>query len=255
MLSRAFSEEYARREGVIQRMDAGSKLIFTSACIVLSIASARPHAPAFVGALCLVLLIFAGAPARAVALRMAGPLLFASAAALMQAFIAGGRPLLFCHVFSIPFSLSEEGLFRGVLVLARVFGSVSAVLLLTMTTPAHRLLSGAARLKVPRGFVEVSLFAYRYVFVLLEDAVTVYNAQRARLGYSSFARGLRSLGALMGTVFLRAYGQAEATGASMAMRGYTGEYLPASCDRPTTSDVLALGAALTPILLVFIWTY
>jgi cobalt/nickel transport system permease protein len=230
-----FSEGYATGDGFMRRMDARAKLVLTAACIVASIASPGMAAPLSIGTLCIILLLVARAPMRVVIMRGAGPLLFGIAAAVLQA-------------------LSHQGVHSGLHILARVYGSVSSVLFLTMTTPAYRLLSAAARLKMPQALCEVSLFAYRYVFVLLEDAVTVYHAQCIRLGYVGTVRGLKSLGTLAGSVFLRAYSQAEATGEAMALRGYTGDYLPACREKFRAVDAAFLCVGASLCLAVSLWT-
>ena len=247
-----FSESYIRDDGPIRDIDARAKLVFAAACLALAVAAPNPAAPLAVGAVCLCLLLSSGAPVWAVCLRMSEPLVFALIIASLQAFLVQGRggPGL----FGMTFSLSAEGLHKGVLIMSRVFGAASAVLFLTMTTPVHRLLSAAARLKAPKAMTELSLLAYRYVFVLIEDAVTIYYAQKGRLGYSSFTRGARSLAQLAGSVFLRAYDQAEATGEAMALRGYTGEYVPAFRERFRARDGLLLGALFSFCLIVSVWT-
>ena len=248
-----FSELYVSRDGLIRNMDARAKLVFAAACLALAVISPNPAAPLAVGAVCLCLLLSSGAPVWAVCLRMSEPLVFALIVAALQAFLARSATASLSF-FGITFSVSADGLHRGALIMSRVFGAVSAVLFLTMTTPVHRLLSAAARLRAPKALVEISLFAYRYVFVLMEDAVTIYHAQKGRLGYSGVARGIRSLATLAGSVFLRAYGQAEATGEAMALRGYTGEYIPTFRERFRARDGLLLGTLFSFCLVVSIWT-
>lgn len=250
----AFSEIHAEGGGFIRGMDARAKLIFAGSCLLLAVVSPGPAASLAVGAICLMMLAASGAPLLTAAFRMSEPLVFASIIAAVQAALTPGEALAGFTVFGISFSVSGAGLQRGAAILARVFGAVSAVLFLTMTTSAHRLLSAAASLRAPRAFVEVALLTYRYVFVLIEDAATVYQAQKGRLGYVGLGRGIRSLGTLAGAVFLRAYGQAEATGASMSLRGYTGEYLPVYREELHTTDLAFLCGAFALCLTVLAWT-
>lgn len=249
-----FSESYVNKAGFIQGIDSRAKLVFVLACLLLSVISSSPAVPVSVGAVCLALIAVSGAPILAVALRMSEPLLFAAILAAIQAFIVRGDTLSSFNVLGMNLSVSAEGLHKGVIIMSRVFGAVTAVLFLTMTTSVHRLLSAAARLRAPKAIVEISLFAYRYVFVLIEDAVTIYHAQKGRLGYSNFTRGTRSLATLAGSVFLRAFCQAEATGEAMAMRGYTGEYLPVFDERLRAADVALLSSVFSFCLLISIWT-
>ena len=249
-----FSESYVKDGGFIRRMDSRAKLLFVLACLLLALVSSNPIAPFTVGAVCLALVAASGAPLWSVALRVSEPLVFALIVASLQAFLVHGDTLASVHIFGLTLSISAEGLHKGILIMSRVFGAVTAVLFLTMTTSVNRLLSAAARFRMPKAFVEISLFAYRYVFVLMEDAVTIYHAQKGRLGYSSLPRGMRSLATLAGAVFLRAFSQAEATGEAMALRGYTGEYIPTFRERFRARDGLLLGTLFSFCLIVSIWT-
>jgi cobalt/nickel transport system permease protein len=218
----AFSEAYAEKGGFIRRMDERAKIIVAAACLVVAVASSNPAVPFTIGMLCLVLLLVSGTPVKAVLFRISEPLFFALIIVLLKTFLTPGTPLVRFGIFGVKLSLSSQGLGAGIHIIARVFGAVFSVLFLTMTTPAYKLLKAAERLRAPKALVEISLFAYRYVFVLLEDAITIYQAQKVRLGYSGAGRSVRSLGTLCGAVFVRAYSRAEAAADSMELRGYEG---------------------------------
>ncbi len=249
-----FSESYVNKDGFIRSIDSRAKILFVAACLLLAVVSSNPVVPVTVGAVCLALIAVSGVPLWAVALRMSEPLIFAAILAVIQAFLAHGDALYSFGIFGITFSISAEGLHKGTRIMSRVFGAVTSVLFLTMTTSVHRLLSAAARLRAPKALVEISLFAYRYVFVLIEDAITIYHAQKGRLGYSSFTLGIRSLATLAGSVFLRAFSQAETTGEAMAMRGYTGEYVPSFHEKFRKTDAMLLVGLFSFCLMVNIWT-
>ncbi len=214
--------EVSENGGFIRRMDARVKIIVAAVCLVLAVAYSNPAVPVTIGIVCLALLLASGAPLKTVLFRVSEPLFFALMLALFQLFLTGGAPLARFEVFGLNLSPSARGLDSGLHIMARVFGAVFAVLFLTMTTPVHKLLSAAAKLRMPKALVELSLFAYRYIFVLLDDAVTIYQAQKVRLGYSGAGVSVRSLGTLCGAVFVRAYSRAEAAADSMELRGYEG---------------------------------
>lgn len=249
-----FSQEYCPSGGFVRGMDARAKMAFAACCLALCVGSSSAIVPLAAGVTCMALLAVSGVPARAVVFRAAEPVVFAVFIGVIQAFLIKGEPIAGFDIAGYSLSASREGLARGGYIVARVSGSVMVVLFLTMTTPVERLLSAAAWMKLPRGFVEVSIFAYRYVFILLEDAVTIYHAQRGRLGYAGLRRGLGSVGTLAGSVFLRAFSQAEATGAAMAQRGYSGSYLPACTERLKTADAAVLGGLLAGLSVVSLWT-
>jgi cobalt/nickel transport system permease protein len=67
------------------------------------------------------------------------------------------------------------------------------------------------------------MFAYRYIFVIFEDAQVIYNAQKNRLGYSGLRRGLNSFGTLTGSLVLKAFDRSHAITVAMIQRGYDGD--------------------------------
>jgi cobalt/nickel transport system permease protein len=241
---RAFLEDCGPKGGFLREMDARAKVIFSALCMLVAVSSHGVAAPAACGFVCLGLLAISGVRAKVVFFRLAAPIGAAVFIALLQGISVSGGHIGF----------SDGWASRGALVVGRVFGAVSSVIFLSMTTPAHRLISAAASLKLPRALAEVCMFTYRYVFVLFEDAVTIYQAQKGRLGYSNFSIGIKSIGTLCGAVFLRAFSQAEATGQAMLMRGYSGEYIPAFREKLRGADALTLSAAFIPCLAVFLWT-
>jgi len=105
---------------------------------------------------------------------------------------------------------------------SRIIGAVSIVALVGFSTPFAEFMAGLSWLRVPKGFVEILMFAYRYIFVLLDDANVIYSAQKNRLGYSTMRRGLSSFGVLAGSLTLKAFDHSHNTTVAMVQRGYDG---------------------------------
>ena len=83
-------------------------------------------------------------------------------------------------------------------------------------------MAGLSWLRVPKSFIDILMFAYKYIFVLFEDAMVIYNAQKNRLGYSNIRRGMNSFGTLTGSLILKAFENSQNTAVAMAQRGYDG---------------------------------
>ena len=206
MLNEIFSDRFAQRVNYLTEVDARSKMLFVAAAIIMVVSSRNPYVPLIVFSLSLIFLLGIRIPLRIILFRVAAPLGIAGAILFMQIFFYG----------------MAEGLARGFLIMAKVLGAVSVIIFLSMTTPVNKLLNAARWFKVPDTWVEIAMLSYRYSFVLLEDAVTIRNAQKVRLGYSGLARSLRSFGELMGSTVIRTYDRSIAVYESMALRGYNG---------------------------------
>lgn len=122
--------------------------------------------------------------------------------------------------------------------------TIGAALLLIATTSFPGICRGLRRLGVPALFVSQLLFLYRYLFVLMEEAVRVVRARDLR----SFGKRGRSIGVfvrIVGTLFLRTVERAERIYGAMLARGFRGETFPMRRDAFRPSDavfVLATGS-------------
>ena len=206
MLNEVFSDYFAQRANYLTEVDTRAKMLFAVAAIIIVVSSHNLYAPLIAFSLSLVFLLGIRVPPKIILLRLAAPLGIAGMIFLAQIFFYG----------------MAEGFARGFLIMARVLGAVSLIIFLSMTTPVNKLLNAARWFKVPGTWVEIAMLSYRYSFVLLEDAATIRNAQKARLGYSSLARSLRSFGELMGSTVIRTYDRSIAVYESMVLRGYNG---------------------------------
>ncbi len=127
-------------------------------------------------------------------------------------------------VFNTTITGYKDGLMEGLQIGCRILGAVSVLTVLGFSTSFTEIIAALSWFRVPKGFIEISLLAYRYIFVLIEDAMVIYNAQRNRLGYSSIRRGLNSFSTLTGSLILKAFEQSQNITASMTQRGYDGSF-------------------------------
>jgi cobalt/nickel transport system permease protein len=79
------------------------------------------------------------------------------------------------------------------------------------------------RLGVPALFLELMVLAYRHIFILLESARQIRQAQSARLGYATGANAWRALAALGGSLLVRTTWRSRQIHQALLARGYEGE--------------------------------
>ena len=86
------------------------------------------------------------------------------------------------------------------------------------------------------------MMMYRYIFVLLDDAMVMNNSQKTRLGYNGFKNSYRSLGLLVGSLFIKSLDKGDDIYATLNSRGYTGNLMFfGDIERPKTSYVAFVG--------------
>lgn len=218
----AFSDVFAQKVNIVTGLEARTKLIFTALALVINLVSPNIYTPISFACFSLITLLSIRVPVKVLLLRLAMPLAMAGVVLITQIFFFGETVM-----FTIPlrgFSLAgyEEGLARGLLIMSRVIGGVSLVLLLSMSTPADKLFVAAAWFRMPSTFIELSLLVYRYIFVLIEEFAIMKDALRVRLGFHSWRRSMKSFSVLGACLILRAYDRAERVFETMLVRGYAG---------------------------------
>ncbi|OGW39502.1 MAG: cobalt ECF transporter T component CbiQ [Nitrospirae bacterium GWD2_57_9] len=213
--------EQARKDHILSRIDARVKLVSALVLLAMVLSYKGFVFPLATTSLCLFLCITLRVPVRVFILRFSEPL-FLAAVILLLKFFFSGKEILFSVHFGIDIVGYRDGLVEGLMIGSRIMAAVSVVALLGFSTPFAEFMAGLSWLRVPRGFIEIMMFAYRYIFVLFEDATVIYNAQKNRLGYSSLKRGLSSFGVLAGSLTLKAFDHSQNTTVAMVQRGYDG---------------------------------
>jgi cobalt/nickel transport system permease protein len=206
----------------LARFDVRTRVIVALAAMVAVVMSTRPWLPLAVFALCASYWIAARESIRFALGRLAGPLGLAGLVWLWRALTTGGTPVWSLDLGPWRLAATREGLLGGAMIASRVLGSVSVFIILCNTTPAHRLESVLRWARLPRTWLEIAMLMHRYIFILLEQALSVFSAQKLRLGYGSLRRALGSMSNLAGIVMLRSLDQAEKSHQAMVARGYTG---------------------------------
>jgi cobalt/nickel transport system permease protein len=207
---------------MLSKIDARVKILVALAVLIMVLSYKGFVLPLFVTSLCLFLGIMMRVPLRTFMLRFSEPVFIASIIIFLKFFFSGSDILFSFDIAGIRIDGHKDGLLDGLMIAGRILGAVSIVALIGFSTPFTEFIAGLSWLKVPRGFIEVLMFAYRYVFVLIEDATVIYNAQKNRLGYSNMRRGLGSFSTLAGSLVLRAFEHSHTIIVSMVQRGYDG---------------------------------
>ena len=130
--------------------------------------------------------------------------------------------------------------------------TISAALLLIATTSFPGICHALRKLGVPELFICQLLFLYRYIFVLMEEAMRMVRAREMR-SFGARGQGLRTFVSLIGTLFLRTIERAERIYQAMLSRGFTGTMHVAKAYRFGGSDLVCL--AVTGIALFILRTY
>lgn len=175
-------------ETALNNIDGRVKLALTFSGLITAVAAKTWELPLFFGVASLLSLALVGTPINLVLKRLRPVLYVATLIGLTQIFFYGDSLWFQWNIGFVQLSGYYEGLDRGLFLAARVFGGMSVMLLLTMSTSLQEWVSALAWFKIPLTVIEVMTLAYSSLFVLLEELDRLQKAQRMRLGYGSGGR-------------------------------------------------------------------
>ena len=157
------------------------------------------------------------------------------AALLIAGVLAAGLPLgslLRRALLVVPFSLTfaifsylAGDHVRAVALVEKSYLSAMAVLLIAGTTPLPLLLHGLQSLGIPRLFILIVQFLYRYLFVISEQAQHMRVAAACRRGSGNRREsGFRPAAGAVSVLFARSFARAEGIHRAMLARGFSGRF-------------------------------
>lgn len=181
-------------------------------------------------------------------------------AALPVIFTTAGVPLFDVALGPFDLTVTREGVERLVSIAVKSWLSVQMAVVLVGSTPFPDLLMAMRALKIPRLMVAIVGLMWRYLFVLVDEALRLLRARESRSASPPGGRGrrvggslvwrARVAGGMVGNLFLRAFDRADRIYAAMLARGYDGEMraLPLPAIHAEQWAVLALGLGTLALL-------
>lgn len=238
-------ERYSRLVSPIHRWEPRARVL-SLFVLIFSVALAESILQAFAG-LCIsfALILISRLPLAHVSRFMKWPALFLLPLVILLPFTAGGDRLS-----AVPFfSLSSQGIQLGLLFLIRGLGAALLALLIMSTAPFTATIRALQDLGLPSPLTQIFLFAYRYVFLLNEELLTMSHSMNCR-GFvkRSDLKTARILAMAFAMLLIRSYERSEGVFNAMLSRGYQGELTGSRRRKILNSDFiksfLVVGAAL-----------
>ncbi|MDK6727880.1 cobalt ECF transporter T component CbiQ [Aerococcus loyolae] len=135
-----------------------------------------------------------------------GPVLFLAFSSLALLLSVSQKPELF--TWSIALGDYYLGLLRGqgpytLTLMIRALTAITATFFFALTTPLKQILQLMKEAHIPYVVIELVLLMYRFIFVLLDDVLVVYQAQNLRYGYAGIGLSIHSLALLAKVVLER----------------------------------------------------
>ena len=217
------SEELTRRAGLLQSLDPRVKLLGFLGLIVATAASRRLEVIGAIFALASVLAVCSRVPLRTLVVRIwAGAFAFTGLIALPALFFTPGR-----SVGRLPWLgwvVTAQGVRGALYLISRVETTATLSMLLVLCTPWTHVLKALRVLRVPVVLVVILGMTYRYLFVILETALDMFESRKSRtVGTLEGSDKRRLATATVGVLLSKSYQLSSDVHLAMQSRGFRGE--------------------------------
>jgi cobalt/nickel transport system permease protein len=129
-------------------------------------------------------------------------------------------------------------LMPGIIIFSKALLAVLLLIVLTSTESFHRLLLAMRKLRMPRIIATISALLYRYIFLLIDEALKTSRARESRTPGKLRMSRMKVFGNQVATIFIRSWDRSEIIYKSMLSRGFTGEYPGMQKLEMTVTDVI-----------------
>lgn len=224
-MKHSFLDRYSDRDSIIHRLDPRTKLI-TTLFFILAVVLTPPNrwqAFALYFILVVTLLLLSRVPVLYVLKRSLVIMPFVVLIAIFIPFFKEGEVAGSYNIWLWQVTVTYSGLQVFWNILAKAWLSILSLILLTSTTRFSSLLKGLEKIRLPRVMTMILSFMYRYLFVLVDEVMRMKQARDSRNFGGGRLRQLRTIGNMIGTLFIRSYERGERVYAAMVARGFDGQ--------------------------------
>lgn len=223
-MKHSFLDQYSDRNSPAHRLDPRTKLLAALAFILLLLVTPVRWPFFFIYLAFIILAVMVSRlPVLFVLKRSLVVVPFVLLVGIFLPFLKEGEIAGSLNIGLWRISFTHEGLQALAGILGRSWLSILALVWLTSTTKLNHLLQGLERLYLPRVLVMTLSFMYRYLFILVDELMRMKQARDSRNFGGKRLWQLRTLGNMIGILFVRSYERGERVYAAMAARGFDGQ--------------------------------
>ncbi|MGA2212953.1 MAG: cobalt ECF transporter T component CbiQ [Bryobacteraceae bacterium] len=213
----AIAEQVAFSQGALQRVDPRVKVAGLFALIIVVAASRRLSVIAALFVAAAMLAAASHVRMRRLAVWVWLPVLFFTGAiALPAIFLTPGRALAF--------AITEQGLRTAAFLIGRAETASTLSALLVLTTPWPWVLKALRIFRCPMLVVAILSMTYRYIFVILQTALEMFEARQSRtVGVLPPSERRRLASSAAGVLLSKSVQMSGEVHQAMRSRGFRGE--------------------------------
>lgn len=220
-----FLDQYSDLNSLIHRLDPRTKLI-TTLFLILAVVLTPPNqwlAFSLYFTLIAVWLLLSKIPIVHVLKRSLVIVPFVLMITIFIPFFEEGEVAGSDNIGLWQVSVTHSGLQMVTNIVIKAWLSILSLILLTATTKLPSLFQGLEQLRMPRIMVMTLSFMHRYLFVLIGEVMRMKQARDSRNFGGGRLWQIRTIGNMIGTLFIRSYERGERVYVAMAARGFDGQ--------------------------------
>jgi cobalt/nickel transport system permease protein len=221
----SFIDEYSHLNSFIHRLDPRTKLIAILAFVLAVVVTPASNWHLFIAYFCVLVIMLALSklPPLYVLKRSLVIIPFVLLVAIFIPFFKQGQVAVSYNIWLWQISITYDGLLVLANVLIKSWLCILALILVSSTTKLDDLLKGLRQLGAPRVVILIVSFMYRYIFVLVDEVMRLKQARDSRNFGGSWPHHMKTIGNILGTLFIRSYERGERVYAAMLARGFDGQ--------------------------------
>lgn len=214
------------QKSAFRHINPGTKLLLAIGSLILCLISPSPVVPVISGVALSILLLGPGklSPLFYGKLLL-GPAAFVGMSIIVLLFMLGGGTVIWqTQIGWLNLSITTGAIRESIIILCRVFGCSISLFFITLTTPMTDLFNGMKKARIPIELVDLMMIMYRFIFIIYDQAVEIWQAQVMRLGYSRPKEAVHSFAMLSGMLFISSWTAGEDLIHAMDCRCYSGVF-------------------------------
>ena len=215
-------DDIASGDSIIHNLNGPIKLISAIIIIVFTVFSQQIIVPIIMEIFLLLILYLSKVSIKDAFKRIVLLLPFGGAIIIFQPFIHPGNVLWTYSWIQI----TDAGLNWAILLFGRLITSLTAIVLLSSTSPMQEIVASFRKLKMPKELAMILSITVRFLFVFIDELTTIRNAQKSR-NFNIHSKLVpyrwivRQVGYTIAMMFLKSYEQGERVHKSMISRGFS----------------------------------
>lgn len=215
-------DDIASGDSIIHNLNGPVKLISAIIIIVFTVFSQQIIVPIIMEIFLLLILYLSKVSIKDAFKRIVLLLPFGGAIIIFQPFIHPGNVLWTYSWIQI----TDAGLNWAILLFGRLITSLTAIVLLSSTSPMQEIVASFRKLKMPKELAMILSITVRFLFVFIDELTTIRNAQKSR-NFNIHSKLVpyrwivRQVGYTIDMMFLKSYEQGERVHKSMISRGFS----------------------------------